>query len=114
MLKLNNKYNNMVILFLILLGLLTLTSAIGGGIKIQENFWEEIAVIAEENKNDIEGSTHDPTHVTSVVPEKIMNRPGEPLPPASFNRPINAPVDTIVHVDKSIEGFEGNMYAGCS
>lgn len=105
MLKLNNKYNNMLILFLILLGLLTLTSAIGGGIKLQENFWEDIEISQEEDEEEQEE-----TQSTVNVPEPILENPGDPQPPASLNIP-NRPVPVI---DNSIEGFEGNMYAGCA
>ena len=114
MLKLNNKYNDMLILFLILLGLLTLTSAIGGGIKLQENFWEDIAVIAEEHKDNEEESGDHHNNVHTILNNDHMHMQSEPLPPTSFNKPINVSVDTIVHQDKTIEGFEGNMYAGCS
>ncbi len=115
---LNSKYNkSMLKLFLILLGLITITSAFGGGIKITENFWEELnndQTGSNENINNTESeenviskskenTNNELSNNTSEVNTNIPNEPNK-------NKDIEVPIKT----SKVIEPFQGSVFAGAA
>ncbi len=110
---LNSKYNKSLLkLFLILLGLIIFTSALGGGIQVSENFWEDIE--KEENseeefsENSQENSSSSENNSNSETDKNVKE----------LTKEVNEPkkgVEELEIKDKvkeSIEPFQGSVFAG--
>jgi hypothetical protein len=96
---LTGKHNkHMLKLFLVLLGAVIIISAFGGGIKTQENFWEDNQ---PENPDKLE----EPPKL-----EESQTLQSLPIPPSSDTNDL---VSDLKKEDKvTIEPFQGSMFAG--
>ena len=102
---------------------LTLISAIGGGIRYRENFMDEVLDNMYDDVNQIDSSIMRTLTSTSVVEEEaIMNSTPAPVPmPTPMPKPVPVPVPKPPVVNgvpselssnyKVIEPFNGNVYA---
>lgn len=99
--------------------ILTLISAIGGGIRYRENFMDEVLDNMYDNVKDVDPSVMRTLTMNNVVEEEavIKSRPA-PVPtpvPAPVPTPPTPPVKGV-QSDlstnyKVIEAFNGNVYA---
>ena len=97
------KLNNLLMLFVILMVALTLVSAIGGSIKVKENFWEDI-----EKEESIGEQFTDSTIKKVVVKEEQKEKKPEEKPE---EKPVQKPVEKPVK-ESGVEPFQGSMFAG--
>jgi hypothetical protein len=105
---LNLKYNKaMLILFIILLGLLTITSAIGGGIKVTENFWDDLPQIPTNQQ-----LPNDKKPVDKLVSDQQLEKN---KPPVLINESSSNDSIKTTNKDEVIEPFSStSFFAGAA
>ncbi len=107
-----SKYNkNMLTLLMILLFALVITSAIGGSIKVTENFWEDMQT--DENPENLEITKETTTVVETPVVPPVITTKVAPTTADKMKVKENIVKDSAdMTGDGSIEPFQGNMFAG--
>jgi hypothetical protein len=97
-------------MLVVMLSLLTLISALGGGIRYRENFFDEVLEL-----QDINAELHEtlPAPLSPVITQEPVAKPTpvkacKPPAPAPINTPAPAPVKSPAPI---VGGYSGPSYA---